>query len=85
MRISAIGPDAIREFHVCNVDDGRDHRAVTTSAYELDPRTGRPLKQMKSLSDEELEREITIAALSTRRLRRYEELLAERRRRSASG
>jgi hypothetical protein len=49
--------------------------------------TTTPLKQPKdiaSLTDEELERELTIAALSTRRSGQYEALLAERRRRRAS-
>jgi hypothetical protein len=85
MRISAIG-------RMLSVDSTFPSRAtlgtiaaMTASAYELDPRTGRPLKRTRLLTDRELEREITIAALSTRRLRRYELLLAERRRRAALG
>jgi hypothetical protein len=52
----------------------------------FDPRTGRPLDRegeaTKSLSDPELERELTLAAMDPRRrAARLAALLAERRRR----
>jgi hypothetical protein len=50
-----------------------DDRAVTTTLEQP--------KDIASLTDEELERELTIAALSSRRTARYEALLAERLRR----
>jgi len=50
-----------------------------------DPRTGRPLhgadEAVETLSDLELQRELTIAALTSSRNGRFEQLLAERRRR----
>ena len=51
---------------------------------EDDPRTGRPLKPVESLTDEELELELTVAASAPDHLRtdRYSELLAEKPRRS---
>jgi hypothetical protein len=58
---------------------------MTTLAHTVDNRTGRPLvgghEAIESLSDADLEREITIAALEHVRVRRFEALLAERRRR----
>jgi hypothetical protein len=51
----------------------------------FDQRTGRPLEgaveAVETLTDTELEREVTIAALATRRSRRFDALLEERRRR----
>ena len=51
----------------------------------LDVRTGRPYdgetEAIETLTDSELEREITIAALASRRIRRYDALLKERQRR----
>jgi hypothetical protein len=54
---------------------------------ETDPRTGRPLKPVESLTDDELELELTVAAATPngRRTDRYQELLAERVRRAARG
>ena len=53
-----------------------------------DARTGRPLdgerEAVESLTDLELEREITIAALDSKRNLRFEALFAERRRRLAT-
>lgn len=50
-----------------------------------DARTGRPLdgelEAVESLTDDELEREITIAALDSKRGARFDALYAERRRR----
>ncbi|HTR33013.1 MAG TPA: hypothetical protein VMH47_03965 [Gaiellaceae bacterium] len=60
---------------------------MTFTEHLTDPRTGRPLElrsgreAVGTLSDRELEREITLAALSSDRSRRYDDLLAERRRR----
>jgi hypothetical protein len=50
-----------------------------------DPRTGRPLKTVGSLTDEELELELTVAAAAPdhQRTDRYRELLAEKARREA--
>lgn len=51
----------------------------------FDQRTGRPLEgaveAVETLTDTELEREVTIAALATRRSSRFAALLEERRRR----
>jgi hypothetical protein len=51
----------------------------------FDAHTGRPLdddvEAVETLTDAELEREITLAALHTRRLQRFEDLLSERNRR----
>ena len=48
-----------------------------------DPRTGRPVKPVASLTDEELELELTVAAAAPddQRSDRYLELLAEKTRR----
>ena len=58
---------------------------MSTIAHTIDVRTGRPLagerEAIESLTDVELEREVTIAALEHARVRRFELLLAERRRR----
>jgi len=60
---------------------------MTITEHLPDPRTGRPLEPrsgreaVATLSDLELEREITLAALSSGRSKRYDELLSERRRR----
>ncbi len=52
---------------------------------EFDAHTGRPLEgdveAVETLTNEELEREITLAALHSRRSRRFDALLSERRRR----
>jgi hypothetical protein len=60
----------------------------SVSEKPRDERTGRPLDEegreaIESLSDEELEAELTIAAATPngRRRRRYEALLAEKKRR----
>ena len=49
----------------------------------FDQRTGRPLEgaveAVETLTDSELEREVTIAALATRRSGRFDALLEERR------
>ena len=52
-----------------------------------DPRTGRPLKPVETLTDEELELELTVAAAAPdhQRTDRYQELLAERTSRDARG
>jgi hypothetical protein len=59
---------------------------MSTLTHTFDVRTGRPLdgevEAISSLSDSELEREMTIAALASRRADRFEALLAEHRRRS---
>ncbi len=51
----------------------------------FDAHTGRPLdddvEAVETLTDVELEREITLAALHTRRSLRFDALLSERRRR----
>jgi len=49
-----------------------------------DPKTGRPLKAVASLTDEELELELTVAASAPDHLRtdRYQELLRERAKRA---
>ena len=53
--------------------------------HGTDPKTGRPLdtdgEAIDSLSFEELERELTIAAIEHARRDRFERLLGERRRR----
>jgi hypothetical protein len=51
---------------------------------DSDPRTGRPLKPVTELSDEELELELTVAAAAPdhQRTDRYQELLRERARRA---
>lgn len=55
----------------------------------FDQRTGRPLEgaveAVETLTDTELEREVTIAALATRRSGRFDALLEERRRRPIRG
>jgi hypothetical protein len=50
---------------------------------ETDPRTGRPLKPVASLTDEELELELTVAASAPNHHRtdHYRELLDEKARR----
>ncbi len=50
-----------------------------------DPRTGRPLKSVESLTDEELELELTVAASppNHRGSDHYRELLEEKARREA--
>jgi len=52
---------------------------------EFDARNGRPLdddvEAVETLTDVELEREVTLAALHTRRSDRFDALLRERRRR----
>jgi hypothetical protein len=50
---------------------------------QTDRRTGRPLKPVESLTDEELELELTVAASAPNRHRtdRYRELLDEHERR----
>jgi hypothetical protein len=55
---------------------------VTVSAAR-DPRTGRPLKPVQSLTDDELELELTVAASAPNQHRtdRYQELLDEKARR----
>ena len=59
--------------------------ATAGEARRLDPRTGRPLhgdaEAVAALSDRELQRELTIAALTSSRNDRFERLLAERQRR----
>jgi len=52
-----------------------------------DPRTGRPLKPVEALSDEELELELTVAASAPNRHRteRYRALLDEKARRASRG
>ncbi len=58
---------------------------MSTLTHTFDARTGRPLdgkiEAISSLSDRELEREMTIAALTSKRADRFEALLAEHRRR----
>jgi hypothetical protein len=59
---------------------------MTLQAHtEFDARTGRPLEgdveAVETLTDTELEREITLAALTSRRSERFDDLLSERRRR----
>jgi hypothetical protein len=61
---------------------------MTAQAHSVfDAQTGRPLEgeveAVETLTNAELEREITIAALATWRSHRFETLLAERRRRLA--
>ncbi len=61
--------------------------AMNTLTHDhTDARTGRPLdgehEAVESLTDEELEREITIAALDSKRSCRFDALFAERRRRA---
>jgi hypothetical protein len=58
-----------------------------TDRGDSDPRTGRPLKPVQELTDEELELELTVAASApnSHRTDRYAELLAERARRDAPG
>jgi hypothetical protein len=62
---------------------------MTAQAHTVfDARTGRPLEgeaeAVETLTDVELEREITIAALATPRSRRFDALFTERRRRLAA-
>ena len=58
---------------------------MTNVQQGIDPKTGRPLdtdgEAIGSLSFEELERELTIAAIDQARHDRFERLLGERRRR----
>ena len=59
---------------------------MTLQAHtEFDARTGRPLEgeaeAVETLTDAELESETTLAALTSRRSRRFDELFSERRRR----
>ena len=59
---------------------------MTLQAHtEFDARTGRPLEgdveAVETLTDVELEREITLAALTSQRSNRFDALLSERRRR----
>jgi hypothetical protein len=54
---------------------------MSTMAHPTDPRTGRPLDSVGTLTDAELEQELTIAALTSKRTTRFETLLAERGRR----
>ncbi len=58
---------------------------MTTLSHAHDVRTGRPLdgsrEAVETLTDWELEREMTIAALTSQRSYRFESLLVERRRR----
>ncbi len=58
---------------------------MTNDLHGIDPKTGRPLdadgEAIDSLSAEELERELTLAAIEHARDHRFQRLLAERRRR----
>jgi hypothetical protein len=59
---------------------------MTLQAHTVfDARNGRPLEgeaeAVETLTDAELESETTLAALTSRRSRRFDELLSERRRR----
>ena len=58
---------------------------MTNGLHSVDPHTGRPLdvdgEAIDSLSAEELERELTLAAIEHARYYRFQRLLAERRRR----
>ena len=59
---------------------------MTLQAHTVfDARTGRPLEgdveAVETLTDVELEREITLAALTSQRSQRFDALLSERRRR----
>ena len=58
---------------------------MTFGLHRIDSKTGRPLdaegEAIDSLSAEELERELTLAAIEHARDDRFQRLLAERRRR----
>ena len=58
---------------------------MTNRLHPIDPKTGRPLdgdaEAIDSLSAEELERELTLAAIEHARDYRFQRLLTERRRR----
>ena len=58
---------------------------MTNGLHSIDPKTGRPLdadgEAIDSLSAEELERELTLAAIEQARDYRFQRLLSERRRR----